>query len=413
MMDSNTRADCENSYIPCRGRQRNSWHVGSKIFFVACMVAIFCTIFSRALFGQERKDQGEFSPYVGDSPSVAMPHANDISDALTHEAIAAALRKVADWQIKRAQSHFDRDWTFAVLYAGFMAVPDEAGGEKYRAAMKTMGKSFHWELGPDKSDANDLAIGQTYLALYKRYKDPNMLLPTQRQMDQLLQQSGTAGRPLWWWCDALFMAPPTLAELSEVTKRDSYLDYMNRQWWRTSAALYDQKHHLFFRDARFLSKHDVNGQPIFWSRGNGWVMAGLVRVLKTMPKNYPSRPRYIAQFRQMAADLIAVQRSDGLWSSDLLDSTVYKSAETSGTSLITYALAYGIKVGILDRRQYEPHVRKAWSGLVSHIYMDGRLGAIQPVDDSPGRFRPTSSYVYGVGAFLLAGSEIYRLTAAP
>jgi len=107
--------------------------------------------------------------------------------------------------------------------------------------------------------------------------------------------------------------------------------------------------------------------------------------------------------------LIAVQRADGLWSAGLLDSLDHPMAETSGTALITYALAYGINEGILDKNIYEPHVESAWQGLVAHIYTDGRLGAIQPVGDSPGKFKPTSSYVYGVGGFLLAGSEIYKL----
>jgi rhamnogalacturonyl hydrolase YesR len=205
------------------------------------------------------------------------------------------------------------------------------------------------------------------------------------------------------------MAPPLLAELSQITNRQNYLDYMDRQWWKTSAGLYDQQQHLFYRDARFINRHEANGNSIFWSRGNGWVLAGLVRVLLAMPKDYPSRPKYVTQFKQMAAEVITVQGADGLWSAGLLDATAHPMAETSGTSLITYALAYGINEGILDRKQYQPHVISAWHGLVAHIYSDGRLGAVQPVGDSPGTLKPTSSYVYGVGAFLLAGSEIYAL----
>jgi len=370
---------------------------------------LLCNAPSMTSLAQQSKDQGEFSRFVGDSPSKALPYAKDVSPALTHKAIATTLQKVADWQLHRSQSHFDRDWTFAVLYAGFMAVSDKVGDEKYSAAMKSMGDSFQWKLGPDESDANDLAIGQTYMALYKQYKDPNMLQPTKEQVDKMMQQPDSKGRSLWWWCDALFMAPPLLAQLSQITNRQNYLDYMDRQWWKTSAELYDRQEHLFYRDKRFLARHEANGNPIFWSRGNGWVLGGLVRVLQAMPKDYPSRPKYVAQFKEMAAELITVQGADGLWSSGLLDATAYPVAETSGTSLITYALAYGINEGILDRKQYQPHINLAWQGLVAHIYSDGRLGAVQPVGDSPGTFKPTSSYVYGVGAFLLAGSEIYAL----
>jgi unsaturated rhamnogalacturonyl hydrolase len=272
-----------------------------------------------------------------------------------------------------------------------------------------MGDAFHWQLQTNGFDANDQAIGQTYLALYKLDRDPAMQQPTREQLDIMVHRPDTAGRPLWWWCDALFMAPPVLAELAQITHRRDYLDFMDREWWRTSTELYDAQQHLFYRDSRFPDRRGPNGKSVFWARGNGWVLGGLARVLQAMPKDYPSRPKYVAQFQQMAAALVAVQRSDGLWSAGLLDTEDYPLAETSGTSLIAYALAYGVNEGILEREQYQPSLTRAWQGLVAHIYADGRLGSVQPVGDSPGGLRPTSSYVYGVGAFLLAGSEMYRM----
>jgi unsaturated rhamnogalacturonyl hydrolase len=225
----------------------------------------------------------------------------------------------------------------------------------------------------------------------------------------MLQSPDPAEKPLWWWCDALFMAPPVLAKLSRSTGDAKYLEYMDRQWGITSASLYHPKEHLFFRDATYLDKHEKNGRPLFWSRGNGWVMAGLVRVLQAMPAGDPARPKYVAQFKEMAAALAAVQGKDGLWRPGLLDPGAYPLPEISGSAFITYAYAYGVNEGILDRSEYLPRVKKAWAGLLSHIYADGRLGAIQPIGGAPGEYTARSSYVYGVGAFLMAGSEIYRL----
>jgi unsaturated rhamnogalacturonyl hydrolase len=377
--------------------------------FTTCSFLLLGNLLTGTAVANQKKDEGEFSRYVGDSPSRALPFATDISPAVTHAAVAAVLQKVADWQLQKSQAHFDRDWTFAVLYTGFMAVPDEASGAKFRAAMKSMGEAFHWQLGANRFDANDQAVGQTYLTLYELDHDPAMQQPTREQLESMLHRSDAVESPLWGWCDALFMTPPVLAKLAQITNRPEYLDFMDREWWRTSTELYDAQQHLFYRDSRFLSRRGANGKPIFWARGNGWVLGGLARVLQAMPKDYPSRPKYIAQFQQMAAALIAAQRSDGLWSASLLDAENYPMAETSGTSLITYALAYGVNEGILEREQYQPHLIRAWQGLVAHIYADGRLGSIQPVADSPGEFKPTSSYVYGVGAFLLAGSEMYRM----
>ena len=155
---------------------------------------------------------------------------------------------------------------------------------------------------------------------------------------------------------------------------------------------------------------EANGQKIFWSRGNGWVLAGLAMVLQRMPENYPSRAKYIDQYKQMAERIAALQPPDGVWRASLLDPASYPNPEISGTAFFTYGIAWGIHHGFLDRRKYLPIVRKSWQGMLTHIYADGRLGSIQPIGGEPGKFKPSSSYVYGVGAFLLAGSELYEIS---
>jgi len=349
--------------------------------------------------------------WVGDAPSTALPMATDLSPKLKRRDVSRAIRKVAGWQLNRAEAHFDQDWTFAALYAGFMAVPDAAGGKKYREAMARMGRNFNWQPGPRLAHADDHAIGQTYLDLYRQFHDPAMLAPLRDRMDAViaLPDSNDPQRPLWWWCDALFMAPPVLAKLSAVTGNRKYLDFMDRQWGITSSLLYAPDVHLFFRDASFLKKHEANGKGLFWSRGNGWVMAGLVRVLSEMPADDPARPKYIAQFREMAQEIASIQGKDGLWRPGLLDAEAYPLPETSGSAFYVYALAYGVNTGILDAKQYRPVIEKAWAGLISRIYQDGRLGCVQPIGAAPGDYTATSSYVFGSGAFLMAGSQVYQL----
>ena len=348
-------------------------------------------------------------PVVGDAPAVALPLASDLSAKLTHRDVRHALRKVADWQLNRAEAEFNQDWTFAVLYAGFMAVPDAAGGKRYRQAMERMGEKFNWQPGPRLAHADDHVVGQTYLELYKRKHDPARMVPIRTRMEAVMQLPDDKDAPLWWWCDALFMAPPVLARLSKITGNRRYLDFMDREWWITTNLLYDRETHLYFRDATFLGKHEANGRGLFWSRGNGWVMAGLARVLEEMPEDYPSRPKYIAQFKEMAAEIASLQGKDGLWRPGLLDAQAYPLPENSGSAFFAYALAYGIRTGILDRGEYLPILEKAWAGLLAHVYQDGRIGCIQPVGKAPGDYPATASYVFGTGAFLLAGSEIDRL----
>ena len=351
----------------------------------------------------------EKAPWVGDTPAVALPLASDLSPELTRKNVSHAVEKVADWELARAQPHFNQDWTFAALYIGFMAVPEAAEGQKYQQAMLQMAKKFRWLPGPRVPNADDQAIGQTYLELYSRYHDPAMMAPIRERMDAVMALPDDPEKPLWWWCDALFMAPPVLAKLSRATGERKYLDFMDHEWWITSSLLYSPSNHLFFRDKSFLDKHEANGSSIFWSRGNGWVFAALARVLAVMPPDYPSRPKYIAQFKEMAEELASLQGADGLWRPGLLDAAAYPLPENSGSAFNTYGFAYGINSGILNRAKYQPVVQKAWQGLLSHIYEDGRLGCIQPIGAAPGDFTAASSYVFGTGAFLLAGSEVYRL----
>ena len=346
---------------------------------------------------------------VGDSSDVAVPLAKDLSLKLTQKSIDKAMRKVGDWELARARTYFSRDWTFAATYTGYLAAADALPDRRYRDAMIDVGKKYEWRLGPRVTHADGQAIGQTYLGLYLEMHRPEMLLPTKTQFDGLLKLQGDPEKPVWWWCDALFMAPYVWAKLYKATGDHAYLDYMDREWWITSKLLYDPAEQLYFRDATFLSKREKNGAKLFWSRGNGWVLAGLARVLEDMPEDYPSRPKYVAQFQAMANRIALLQGPDGLWRPGLLDAGDYALPENSGSAFFVYGMAWGIHHGLLDGKKYLSVVERGWAGLLQHVYEDGRLGCIQPVGAAPGDFKETSSYAYGIGAFLLAGSELKSL----
>jgi unsaturated rhamnogalacturonyl hydrolase len=344
---------------------------------------------------------------AGDSPDDPGPLATDISPALTHAAIHKAARKVADWQLARAEGKFNQQWTFAALYDGMLAASKTTGDARYYDAMVRMAQHFDWKLLDSRfPHADDMALGQSYMDMYFEKRDPVRMADTKAVLDQLIVSNDDPSKLLWWWCDALFMAPPVLARMSATTGDRRYLDFMDREWWETSASLYDPADHLYFRDSRYFTQKQDNGQKIFWSRGNGWVMAALVKVLEVMPADYPNREKYVAQYREMADRIASIQGRDGLWRSGLLDPAAYDLPEVSGSAFFTYSLAWGINHGVLDRTRYTPVVTRAWGGILKHVYADGRLGSIQPIDGQPGKFKPSSSYVYGIGGFLLAASEV-------
>lgn len=351
---------------------------------------------------------------AGDAPVGPGPLAPHLSNRLKAAAIEAAMEKVADWQLRVAEQKFNQQWTFAALYDGLIAASAATHDADYRDAVLHFAQERQWKLLDDRfPHADDMALGQAYLDLYlsdpPAERKPERIADTKKVLDRLIERTDDPNKDLWWWCDALFMAPPVLARMYVATGDRKYLDYMDREWAITTEHLYDPTEHLYFRDSRFLTKRQENGRKLFWSRGNGWVMGALVKILEVLPADDPMRPRYVQQLREMSAAVAAIQGADGLWRSGLLDPDAYNLPEISGSAFFTYAMAYGINQHILERRRYLPVVRRAWAGILEHVYADGRLGSIQPIDGQPGKFEPSSSYVYGVGGFLLAGSGLDRL----
>lgn len=352
--------------------------------------------------------------HFGDAPKDPGPLATDLSPNLTPADIDKATRKVADWELARSQPYFDRNWTWGVLYTGFMAASQSTGDPKYRDAMRSMAQSFQWSLRSRLPNADDQTVAQSYLELYllDTPKDPARVAPTRSDLDAVMKlntlKPGDPRQP-WWWCDALFMAPPVWARMYAATGDHAYLDYLDKQWHLTTDLLYDHDEHLYARDESYKARREPNGKKIFWSRGEGWVMAGIARTLDYLPKDDPRRPFYIQQLREMASRVADLQGSDGLWTSALLDSKDYPQPEVSGSSLMLYAITWGVNEHVLDARKYRPVIEKSWRGLLHHVYADGRLGSIQQTGAEPSSYLPGSSYNYGVGGYLLAASELKRM----
>jgi len=373
---------------------------------VLAFIGLFA-LFSPASAAFAQNEHVRLAP-PGDYLDAPGPLATGLSPELTRPELAKAMKLVADWQLGRLPTETQYDWTWAAMYAGFMSVPDAVAGDKYKQAMMDISGKLQWSPGPRVEHADDQAVGQMFMEQYFLHKDKKMMEPMRARLDAEIATPDDPAKPLWWWCDALFMAPPVYADMAKATGDKKYLDFMDREWDITTNLLYDKDKHLYSRDASYLNKHEKNGEKLFWSRGNGWVMGGIVRVLKELPKNSSLRPKYEAELKEMAAEAISIRRDDGLWSAGLLDKDSYTLPEVSGSAFITFALAWGVNEKILDKKTYWPAVEKAWGTMLTHVYADGRLGSIQPVGGSPGPYTETSSYNYGVGAWLLAGSEIYR-----
>jgi rhamnogalacturonyl hydrolase YesR len=379
------------------------------------LVPLLCTALLSAsmavnALGQQRPSSRELHDAAGDIASDPGPIDTSLSPALDRKDVQRAMKKVADWELVHAQPKFTQDWTYAPLYSGLLAASRTLKDRRYHDAVLAAAERFHWQLLPGRYDhADDEAIGQAYEELYAEKNDPVRIAAVRENFARVMARPDDPNKDLWWWCDALYMAPPSLAMLAHLTGDRSYDGFMQHEWSLTQQHLYDPSEHLFFRDATFLHKTEANGKPLFWSRGDGWVLAGLAHVLTVLPQDDPARPGFEKLFRDMADRIAGLQPEDGLWRMGLLDAASYPQGEVSGTAFFTYAMAWGVNNHLLPEERFRPVIERGWAGMLHHIYTDGRLGAIQPIGAAPGELQPGSNWAYGAGGFLLAGSEINKL----
>lgn len=334
----------------------------------------------------------------------------------TRDDIIREAQSVADAQLRDLGGKSMIDWTWGVMAAGYTEFSHVApNGSVYAKAMTRIADQYKWMLLNHSKvpyHADDFCIAQAYLDLYANLPHPEHVAPTKSRMDSLakhLSDTRNTSRLTFYWCDALFMAPPAMARMSAISKDRKYLDATDGEFWRTTELLYDKKEHLFYRDTPQMKRKAPNGKGVFWSRGNGWVLGGLARLMQAMPADYPTRPKYEVLFKEMSARLITLQANDGTWRSSLLDPEQFPGSETSGTALFTYGIAWGINAGLLDRATYKPVVEKAWAAMLKARRPDGLPGYSQKVAASPGAAKPDSTAVYATGAYLLAASQLAKL----
>jgi rhamnogalacturonyl hydrolase YesR len=332
----------------------------------------------------------------------------------SREFILDIMKRVADYQLKYPSHHysekldFPMGWVPASFYTGVMACYETTGDKKYLDAAISWGEKNKWKTGPRLGYADDIACAQTYLEVYLIKKDPEMIEPIRAVLDSVVILD-TPGREDWWWCDALFMGPPVFARIFRATGEKKYLETMHKKFWDNAQFLFSKEDGLFYRDERYFYRRTKNGKKMFWSRGNGWVMAGTVRVLQYLPEKDKMRDWYEHLHRTMARSVTPLQSEDGYWRSSLLDPDEFPSPETSGTAFYCYALAWGINNGYLEPEIYLPAVRKAWKALVEAVHSDGKIGWVQAIGRNPDQVNHEDTQAYGAGGFLLAGSEVIKL----
>jgi rhamnogalacturonyl hydrolase YesR len=312
-------------------------------------------------------------------------------------------------------------WTRAVYYEGLMALYSVDKQQAYYDYAVQWGEKHRWGLrgGVETRNADNQCCGQTYIDLYLIDKKEERIKEIKASVD-LMKASVKIDD--WNWIDALQMAMPVYVKLGQLYNDTSYYNRMYDMYAYTKNkqgvnGLFNTADHLWWRDKDFVPPYkEPNGEDCYWSRGNGWVVAALVKVLQVLPKSDPHYKEYLQDYKDMVKALLPLQRPDGFWNVSLHDSTHFGGKELSGTALFVYGMSWGINNNMIDRDTYLPAVVKGWNAMAKDcVHTDGKLGFVQgtgkePKDGQPLGYDKTPDFEdYGLGCFLLSGTEVYKL----
>ncbi len=339
---------------------------------------------------------------------------------------------VANWQLKAnsdlsyidgkfPQSSYNRGWVKAAFYIGLDRFAEATGDKHLLGQVRQYAFDSGLELGDRQWHGDDQAVAAVYASVALRDKNPEIVSKSMKEFDHIIGQNytmslefiepedghteGTCQRR-WCWADAIFMAPPAWAMVTKVSGDAKYLDYAASETRAVIEYLQDPKTGLLFRDSRYFDLKTPNGQPVFWSRGNGWVFAGLARFIEAMPKGHPDRPLMVSTFKTLADALVSIQRDDGYWPTSLMDAQYLTNPETSGTAFFGFGLAWGLNNGILDGNKYTAARDKAWDAMRAAISDSGKVGWVQQIGKDPQLTDKDSTQLYAVGGTLLFASEM-------
>ncbi len=343
--------------------------------------------------------------------------------------IVSIIKKVNDhWQ----STHPDPGipfWDNAAYHTGNIAAYAVTGDDKYKTYSLEWAEKNNWTGAtsdnkeewkytygetPDHVLFGDWQICfQTYVDLFNlsEDKDSSMIARAREVMEY---EMSTDKKDYWWWADGLYMVMPVMTKLYKVTGNELYLKKLYEYFKYAQSIMYDEETGLFYRDAKYVyPKHkSVNGEKDFWARGDGWVFAGLAKIIQDLPDSFEHKTEFVEIYKKMAVSLKTAQQPEGYWTRSIMDSAHAPGPETSGTAFYTYGFLWGMNNGILDKDTYEPVVTKSWDYLIhSALQKDGAVGYVQPIGERaiPGQQVDANSTAnFGVGAFLLAASELYE-----
>ena len=359
----------------------------------------------------------------------------------TKNEVKDVIRKVNTYWQTNNPAEVRSFWDNAAYHTGNMEVYklfSEEGGKRKEEGQQMLDYSIRWaehnqwkgatEPDPAKWKYKNYGEGQDYVLFgdwqicFQTYIDLYLLEErgmrkeerVARAKEVMGYEADSKANDYWWWADALYMVMPVLTKMYKLTGDTKYLRKLYDNIRYSDSIMLDNETGLYFRDGKYIyPKHQTaNGKKDFWARGDGWVLAGLAKVLQDMPETYVRQPFFVEKYTNLARGVKAVQQPQGYWTRSMMDPEQAPGPETSGTAFFCYGLLWGVNNGYLSKKEFGPTIEKAWKYLTeTALQKDGKIGYVQPIGERaiPGQKVDADSQAnFGVGAFLLAACEYVR-----
>ena len=340
------------------------------------------------------------------------------------------------------------------------------------------------------SNIDDLPAGKIYFTLYQeelrkgntkdadRYRNAVDLIRNTLKYNHSRIAEGLPGAggfyhkaiyPNQMWLDGLYMGSPVYAQWEHTFGTVDTIE--NNRSWDDIALQFSIIHEKTYDADKQLNYHAWSATPAdsnsfwanqqapfvgcskeFWARGMGWYFAAVIDVLEFMPENHTAYPKMLHIAQQVAAGLKRWQDAEsGLWyqllqydanihadgKGDEVGGEVYNVGdaanylESSASCIFTYAYLKGIRLGILDKSDYQPVAEKAYQGILKTFISESQTAStvditqicasagLGPAKD-PSRTGTINYYLVGkdvkvvenegkaVGTFILASLEYER-----
>ncbi len=346
----------------------------------------------------------------------------------TKSQVIAIINNVNTYWQQHNKAEVRSFWDNAAYHTGNMEAYFLTKNESYRQYSEQWAEYNHWQGATEKDtakwqyrhygeDQQHVLFGdwqicfQTYIDLYNLAPAEDKIA---RAKEVMRYEAYSEANDYWWWADALYMVMPVMTKMYKLTGDTNYLDKLYENILYSDSIMLDKETGLYFRDGKYIyPMHKTSsGKKDFWARGDGWVLAGLAKVLQDMPESYQHHRFFVDKYVHLAKAVSRLQQKDGYWTRSMMDPQQAPGPETSGTAFFTYGILWGINNGILSKKEYKATIDRAWKYLTeTALQKDGKVGYVQPIGEKaiPGQVVNANSQAnFGVGAFLLAACEYAR-----